>query len=265
MKRRSELLNSDPTFGNLFLNPKAKLISAPELIESMDKLGINTSVIMGVGWVNPNVAKEANSYLIESSNEFPGRLIAVCSVNPNWGDYAIEEAVRCLEAGAKGIGELHPDTQGIDITTLDPLMPLMDVALKYDVPIIIHSSEPVGHAYQGKGETTPDKLYSFVRNFPRNTIVCAHWGGGLPFYSLMPEVAESLENVYFDTAASPFLYKSKIFSSLTEILGSQKILFATDHPLINQDRLLQEVEQSTLSDQEKEAILFKNARKILKL
>ena len=36
----------------------------------------------------------------------------------------------------------------------------------------------------------------------------AHWGGGLPFYGLMKkEGPEVLRRVYFDTAASPYLYR----------------------------------------------------------
>ena len=38
------------------------------------------------------------------------------------------------------------------------------------------------------------------------TIIAAHWGGGLPFYALMPEVRDALQNVWFDTAAGHLLY-----------------------------------------------------------
>ena len=74
----------------------------------------------------------------------------------------------------------------------------MNPALRLGLPVVIHSSEPVGHSYPGKGNTPPDKLLAFINNFPNNKIICAHWGGGLPFYDLMPEVNENLKNVYVD-------------------------------------------------------------------
>ena len=66
-------------------------------------------------------------------------------------------------------------------------------------------SEPVGHAYAGKGDTFPGELLAMAQRFPNARIVGAHWGGGLPFYAHMPEVREALANVWFDSAASPFL------------------------------------------------------------
>ena len=67
----------------------------------------------------------------------------------------------------KGIGELHPDSQGFDITSRDELAPLMDLARPLGLPVLIHTSEPVGHQYPGKGETTPDRVYRLIRNFPQ--------------------------------------------------------------------------------------------------
>ena len=96
--------------------------------------------------------------------------------------------------------------------------------------MVVHVSEPAGHQYPGKGHTTPDRAYRFIENFPGNVIVCAHWGGGLPFYGLMPEVGKAFQNVYFDTAASPFLYRPEIFSAVVGLVGSEQILFGTDYP-----------------------------------
>jgi predicted TIM-barrel fold metal-dependent hydrolase len=72
--------------------------------------------------------------------------------------------------------------------------------------------------------------------FPQATLVCAHWGGGLPFYELMPDVMRKFQNVYYDTAASLYLYRDQIFF-LTGTLMPNKILFATDYPLIPQRKM----------------------------
>ena len=141
----------------------------------------------------------------------------------------------------------------------------MSEAKRLGLPVVVHSSEPVGHQYPGKGFTTPDKLYRLIENFRDNTIICAHWGGGLPFYALMPEVPEVLKNVYFDMAASPFLYEPGVVSTVADLVGADKILFGTDFPLIQPQRLLRYLEEAGLEPKAREAILHGNAARLLGL
>ena len=61
----------------------------------------------------------------------------------------MEEARRCAEAGLRGIGELHPDTQGYDLGDFETMAPLMEIVREHGLIVTTHSSEPVGHAYPG--------------------------------------------------------------------------------------------------------------------
>jgi predicted TIM-barrel fold metal-dependent hydrolase len=264
-QRRDALCRDDSTFRDLFSNPKANLATAQSLIDALDKAGVDAAVIMGVGWTDQAIAREANDYLLQSALDFPGRLIPFCSVNPAWGPDAVAELQRCARLGAKGVGELHPDTQAFDITSQRVMAPIMEAAASLRLPVLTHSSEPVGHLYSGKGTVTPGKLLAFIQNFPQNTIICAHWGGGLPFYALMPEVKQALDNVYFDSAASPYLYHSSVFKHVIKAAGLDKTLFATDFPLLGYKRLLQQVDAAKLIPQEKEHLLSSNARRLLNL
>lgn len=265
MVRRDEIAAEDDTFALLYGDPKTKAAFAPEFIQAMDKSNVDVTVILGFGWTSRTVAREANNYLISVADASEGRLIPFCSVNPAWGVDAVDEVKRCAAKGARGIGELHPDTQNYNIADSHLMSPLMQTALDLDLPVLVHSSEPVGHHYAGKGKTTPDKLWAFIQNFPANKIICAHWGGGLPFYALMPEVLKGLKNVYFDTAASPFLYNRDIFESVSRIVGAEKILLGTDYPLLTQSRLIKQVNNSPLTNSEKHLILTQNAQTLLHL
>ena len=264
-RRRGELVRRDTTFGSLFSNSKAVLATSEILLESMERDGVARSVVIGVGWDDSELAKESNDYIIESVQRRPDRLIGFCSVNPVWGDAAVVEVERCAAAGLKGVGEIHPDTQGLDITDGPRMAPFMEAAARLGMPVLVHASEPVGHLYPGKGHTTPDKLYRFIENFPENVIICAHWGGGLPFYALMPEVGQALRNVYFDTAASPFLYKQDIFGVAARLVGADKILFATDYPLISPRRPLAQVEASGLEAGDQALVLGGNAARLFSI
>lgn len=260
---RKEIAAKDKTFRSLFSSTNSRMVSAEELVAAMDESGVDISVVMGIGWENMDVCKVSNDYIIEAIHKFPMRLKGFCSVNPIYGEEAIEEIHRCADYGLTGIGELHPDSQGFDISDKKLMGPLIDKARELTMPIVIHSSEPVGHDYPGKGSVTPDLLYKLALNFPEARLVFAHWGGGLPFYELMPEVPDLMKNVFFDTAASPFLYKEEIFRSVTNIIGYDRVVFGTDFPLLEQNRVIRQLINAGISDEAKEAIFYKNGLNVL--
>ena len=263
--RRAEIAGRDATFAVLLSSPDARIASAEDLLAAMDRAGVDRAVVMGFGWTDRETASEANDYIIQAVRDNPGRLTGFCSVNPAWGEPAAAEAQRCLDAGLAGIGEFHADTQGFDITSVAAMAPVMELARSRAVPVLVHSSEPVGHQYPGKGGTTPGKLYRFIQNYPGNVIICAHWGGGLPFYALMPEVQESLKNVYFDSAASPFLYRPEVFAAVAGLAGTGRVLFASDYPLLEISRPLEQARNAGLAPDVEAALLSENAARLLGL
>jgi len=264
-ERRDEYIKADPCFSLLYSQPKAKIATAEELIASMDEAGIDMSIVLNAGWFNHELCVKTNDYILDSVSRYPARLVGFCAIQPRAGDAAIAELERCAEAGARGIGELRSDVQGFDLTDSKTMKPLVDAALKHDLIFLTHSSEPVGHEYSGKGGITPDILYSFITSFPDLKLVCAHWGGGLPFYAMMPEVAKALANVFFDTAATVFLYKPEIFEQVSYIISGDKILFGTDYPLMHQNRVIAQIQSSQLPEEDKTRILGTNAKKLLYL
>ncbi len=260
---RGRYLKRDATFGELFANPRARMATAEELIEAMEADGVDASVVMGMGWTDHGLAREVNDYLVESVRRYPGRLYGFGGINPAWGERAAREAERCAAAGLVGIGELHPDSQGYDIGDARTMAPLMEAAQHLGLIVTTHSSEPVGHTYPGKGATRPESLWRFILAFPDVPIVCAHWGGGLPFYALMPEVEESLSNVYFDSAASPFLYSPSVFPTVAALVGREKVLMGSDYPLLPARRVIDEARRTVVSEDDLTAILGGNAERLL--
>ncbi len=262
-ERRDEFIRSDPCFGLLYSEPRARMATADELIASMDEAGIDMSVVLNIGWVSNELCATTNDYILDSVARYPARLVGFCSVQPEAGDAAVAELERCAEGGARGVGELRSDVQGFDLADEKTMRPLVDGALEHGLILLTHSSEPVGHHYPGKGSITPDRLYSFVTAFPGLTVVCAHWGGGLPFYALMPEVKKALADVFFDTAATPFLYQPRIFSHVSSIIGSDRILLGTDYPLMHQERVIDQIRTSGLSEEDQDDILGASAGRLL--
>jgi len=262
-KSRDKYTDADPCFAILYAQKNAKLATADELIASMDETGIDISVITNIGWTTHEMCVETNDYILESIARYPDRLVGLATVQPQSGEAAIAEVERCAKGGIKGIGEIRPDTQLFDLTDETIMSPFIEVIRQHSLILLIHASEPVGHVYPGKGGITPDVLYPFITRFPDLTLVCAHWGGGLPFYALMPEVKKALDNVYFDTAASPFLYRPEIYNHVIQLIGAEKILFGSDYPLLAPSRLINEIRSLDLPEETVSLILSGNAQRLL--
>jgi predicted TIM-barrel fold metal-dependent hydrolase len=262
-KNRNRYIDNDPCFAVLYSKKEAKLATTEELIDSMDKAGIDVSVIVNIGWMTHELCVETNDYILESIARYPQRLIGFGTVQPQSPRAAIAEIERCAQGGAKGIGEMRPDMQLFDLGDEEIVPPFAEALKKHKLILLTHASEPVGHDYPGKGIITPDTLYPLITRYPDLTIVCSHWGGGLPFYALMPEVKQAMKNVFFDTAASPFLYSSEIYQQVSQLVGADKILFGSDYPLLTQTRLLQEISAADLPEEAKSLILSGNAQRLL--
>lgn len=261
--RHRELAARDATYAALFPDEGGRTADVDALLRDMDLARIDHAVVMGFGWTNQAIATLANDYLVGAAAAHPDRISAFASVNPAWGNAAMVEARRCLDAGVVGIGELHADTQGFDIGDASVMEPVMTLLREAERPLTVHASEPVGHLYPGKGQTTPDKLLQFASNFPENRIVLAHLGGGLTFYEAMPEVAEALANVWYDTAALPYLYRPSAVEAAVATSGANSILFGTDYPLLTHRRVLNHVKAADLQPPEAEGILGGNAAVLL--
>jgi uncharacterized protein len=255
----------DRWFGELYEAPSAKMIDAVELRFTMDGAGVALAIVCGWPWLDPGLCREHNDYLAAASSASNGRLAWLGIVAPASSDAAVETE-RCLALGASGIGELNADAQGVDIAQPGLLVDVATVLIGADRPLLLHASEPVGHRYPGKGTATPDRLLSFLAANPDLHVVLAHWGGGLPFYELMPEVAALTQNVVYDSAASSYLYRPEVFRAVLDITGRERVLWASDHPVLGMGRFLERTRRlATIRPDEWVPLMGENARRVYRL
>lgn len=251
----------DRWFGDLYQNPAAHLTTAEELLASMQAAGIAHSVICGFPWSDAGRCREQNAYFADVASKSEGRLSWLAAVSP-LDPHADTDAADALGCGAVGIGELNADAQGFDLKCPGQIQSLAETCMSYERPMMLHTSEPLGHLYLGKGTAAPDRLLTFVSAFPELIVIAAHWGGGLPFYELMPEVAEATRNVVYDSAASTYLYRFEVFRTVIDLVGADRVMFASDYPVLRQDRFRQRVINVPMNAAEREAVMFSTAARI---
>lgn len=260
-EHKDAFLERDPWFAQLYGHPLARVVTAEEMLRSMEIAGFAQSIACGFPWSDTGLCRMHNDYMDECSRRYPGRLPWLATVSP-LDPGAAAEAERCFKLGAVGIGELNADGQGFDFREPQQLAPLVEVCQAHDKPIMFHTSEPLGHVYPGKGTASPEKFVQFLMAFPELKVVAAHWGGGLPFYELMPEIGLQTANVVYDSGASTKLYRFDVFRSVIDVVGHERVLFGSDYPVLKQRRFLRSVLQAGLTDDELPAILETNARRV---
>jgi uncharacterized protein len=260
---RERFFDHEPGFDSIYRHTGSRLTGVKDLLESMDNEGIAKSVVFGFPWKAAEHYKRHNDYVIESVRENPDRLIGFCAFDPMSRD-APKEVERCLDAGLTGVGEIAVYEYDFTDDIIDRFKDIMFLCAERDVPVLLHTNEPVGHFYPGKQPMSIGGLYQLLKRYPSNRIVLAHWGGGIFFYGLMKkEVRQTFGNVWLDVAASPYLYSPDIYRISGEIMGFDKILFGSDYPLIQPGRYLKEMASAGLSDDAIEKITAGNTIKFL--
>lgn len=265
VSERERFFANEPVFRLLYDSPKARLTTAEGLLEVMDRDGVDRAVVFGFPWVQPDLAMRHNDVVLEAAVRHAPRLIPFGCVSP-LARGAIREAERCLENGARGLGELAIYESCDPGQALDVYGALAACCRSCGSMLLVHANEAVGHQYPGKAPFGLEFYYELVRRAAGIPLILAHWGGGLCFYELLKrEAPEVLASVYYDTAASPFVYQSSIYRVLARALPAGKILYGSDYPLLPPSRYWREMEEAGLTPEEQEAIGGWNAARLFGL
>jgi predicted TIM-barrel fold metal-dependent hydrolase len=160
----------------------------------------------------PDGYQAPNDTVLEAAAGSPDLLVPFCRVNPH--DGALEEARRCLDAGARGI-KLHPRAEqfGLDEPAIRDLAAL---AHEREVPILIHA----GRGIPALGQNT----VRLSGEFPRAKLILAH--AAISDLAWMWRVMPEHPNLFVDTA----WWNPADLIALFTLAPPSQILWASDSP-----------------------------------
>lgn len=256
-----DLFMDDPGFKLLYSTVKSVITGGRGLLDYIKHNNLSGAAAMSFPWAGEKYCSLQNEYMASmasSEGVFPFGII------PIHGSKSVrvcaEEIKKC---GLSGIGEIAFYNGGMIDSSIKFLRELLEASAELSLPVCLHLNEPVGHHYTGKYEPSLAAVYQILKESPEAAVILSHWGGGLLFYELMPEVHETLKNVFYDTAATPYLYSSAIYSTAVKITGADKIVFGSDYPLLGVDRYKSIIEKEIDSAEDRHKIFEGNARRIL--
>lgn len=247
--------------------PVQTLPTVAGLLAAMDAAGVQKAVLLGWYWENAATCAWQNRFYAQTIRTHPDRLAAFATVHPAVGiEAAREEMRRARDEGLIGLGELSPHSQGYGVEDA-VFQSILECAAELNWPVNLHVTDPASRPFPGRVETPAEDFLRLAKRHPGTTFILAHWGGLLP---LADRTFGELRNVYYDTAASPLLYGSEVWSRATAALGSDRVLFGSDYPLnlyprLDETpglvRLVQEAQAAGMSD----AIMGGNTAQLLRL
>jgi predicted TIM-barrel fold metal-dependent hydrolase len=231
--------------------------NAKELIRQMDEAGIRRGVVLSIAYrfgnpFRPAVENERervmkeNDWTASQAGLYPDRLVAFCGVNP-LKDYALQEIDRCakdprLRRGLKlhfGNSDVEMDKPG----HVEQLRHVFAAASRHRMAIVVHVRPNIDHS-RPWGERQARIFLEKVLPEAKGIVVqIAHLASAGPFGEgadkALSVFADAIaakdprtELLYFDVSATGWESMMETFQRLLRTIGVDRLLYASDAPLV---------------------------------
>lgn len=255
---------------------KPNIGTVDNLLKFMDDVGIDKTVafLHDGGEESFDTVKWYTNRINDTN-----RLIPFGVINP-WKQDACSELKRMYEYGFKGI-KMHPCVYKYNVTS-EEAYKVYETAQRIGFFIVFHTGV---HHYRLK-DYQPIIFDQISWDFPELNFSLEHVGGRAFFYEAVAVIQN--HSIYNDLSNSkgpegriyagltdvfrkenaPFYLGSKLVLELRDMIGASYMVFGTDFPHIRAEEAKYAIEcikRLDIEEYEKEAILGKNLKKLLKL
>ena len=222
------------------------------LKRNMESFGVDLSV------VQPVITKASQ---LKTLNEWAASIcsndiISFGAIYPHTDDYKADIDFVC-SLGLKGL-KFHVEYQGFSLDE-PKMLKIYDYAFEKGLIVLHHAGfDP---AFPPPYRSSPKQFANIIKEMQGGVLVAAHLGGERQW----DEVEEYMvgKNIYLDTSMGSTLYPTEQLVRIIKNHGSDKILFGSDSPWSRADEEIAFIRGLDISEEEKENILFKNAKRLL--
>jgi len=234
------------------------------LLGEMDECGIEKSVLLPINCERSLGSKmPSNSEIANLVSSEEKRLIGFASVDPSTGESAISDLQESHDAlGLKGL-KLNPAMQAFDPTGSETLETYKE-AEKLEMPILVHTGLTFSNRFSIKFNH-PSIYDDIARKHPKRTLCLAHMGW--PWVLDAVAVTVRNPNVYLDTAGTFAGTPTETMRQITSLISTRvientlgdRLIFGSDYPRIEMNKMFNAVSTLPLRQDVLEAILHDNA------
>lgn len=226
-----------------------------DLIGHMSRSGIKRSVLLPLAKGREDVSS-LNDWVLSVSKD---GLIPFGAIHP-FMENLEEELDRLAACGVRGVKimpllqEFYPDDQDCER--------LYEGLIKRDMILVTHTGRDPLEREEIFG--TPDRFARVVQRFPDLRLGLAHLGGMRMWDEAREHLLPAGGNVYFDTAYVSFYLDRLQMRELIQDIGADRVIFGSDYPWEVPGRAAEIIQGLDLSEEENEAIFWRNASLLLK-
>lgn len=275
-----------------------RMVDNKARLKDMDRMGVDMQVISpslihhNTTWADGetahNIVRQANDSVAEAVDQYPDRLAGLGIVPLQDPARAVRELDRMINRlGLKGV-EVPTILGGLELGD-KKFHPFWRKAEKLDVPIFIHpagnSDErlrkhglafTVGQPYE-EALAMSSLIYEGVMDkFPKIKILVAHGGGYLPYYAgrqdnayrnksdggkLKRNISGYIKRFYYETV----VFNVDMLEFLATKTSNSHIIMGTDYPFGEKKPYEFVRSAKKLSKSDQDAILGKNAARLLRI
>jgi predicted TIM-barrel fold metal-dependent hydrolase len=228
-----------------------KDFSIAEMIETMDRCGVEKSVLS-------LRAENPSPHVLSFARARPDRFVLAAYVDPRRG----MPAIRALASVARD--------EPVVLTRLVPFMvnlppddkayfPVYAKCIELDLPVSVNTGIP-GPPMPAKVQD-PLLLDEVCLFFPELTVIMAH--GADPWWSVAIRLMLKYKSLYLMTSAYAPRYFPPELIHFMNTRGQDKIMFASDHPVLSMERCMKEAQELDLREGVLEKFLYGNADRVL--
>ena len=230
---------------------------APDDLRSrMSDSGISRSVLLPLAKGREDVSS-LNDWILSVSGD---DLLPFGAVHP-FMENLESELDRLTARGVRGVKmmpllqEVYPDDPGCER--------FYEALIKRRMILVTHAGRDPLERREIFG--TPERFARVIQCYPDLRIDLAHLGGLRMWNEVQRYLMPAGRNVYFDTAYVSFYLSLEEIEELIRDLGPDRVIFGSDYPWEEPGRAAAIIGRLGLCEKDKDAILWRNAAKLLNL
>jgi len=234
--------------------------------EFMERFNIERSFVsnpLSAGSANPEQFRRHNDLVFSAMQKYPGRMIGMFTLNPQYRKESIDEIQRNVDRGMVGLKVYY------QYKINDPLFyPIIEKMIDLKMITLMHAEATLGTGgYRMKYDkkrmpntSVPEDFIDIAKRYPEAMFQYAHTGGG-PDWEYACKALKHSPNVWVDTGGSN--NEEYMIDFAIKELGIDRLLYATDlsHSYFQG---LGKILCSQTTEEQKRKIFFKNYNSILK-
>lgn len=225
-----------------------------DLIREGEALGTVHYLIHSVATV-PAQVKSINEFIAEEVRLHPELFTGYGTLHPDSEDIDADYK-NLVELSLKGV-KLHPDFQQFSLDS-ERADRLANAIKKNPLPVLVHCGDPRNSL------SNPPQMKAFLMKHPELTVIGAHFGGWSKYEEAVNTLA-GIPNLYVDCCSTLRDLTPEQAVDIIRRYGVDRVIWGTDYPMWDASIEMEYFDKLSLSDEERNLILYENAARLLHL